>query len=132
MRARQINGRIVSRGFTLIEVVVALAVAATGLLAVSSALSRSISVVEKLEMASYATWISSNRFAELRMSREFQPSGEQSGTVEFAGRTWQVVEKYYGTADPNIARIEIVIFHGEDDIPVHTDIGYLGRHASTP
>ena len=111
---------------------VALAVAATGLLAVSSALTRSVSVVEKLELASYATWISSNRFAELRMSREFQPSGEQRNTVEFAGRSWRVVEHYHGTADPNIARIKIAIYHGEEDYPVHTDIGYLGRHASNP
>ena len=120
------------RGFTLIEIVVALAVAATGLLAVSSALSRNISVVEKLELTSYATWITSNRFAELRMSREFQSSGEQKDTVEFAGRVWQVVHQYYATADPNIARIEISVYHGEDDIPVHTDIGYLGRYAIAP
>ena len=120
------------RGFTLIEIVVALAVAATGLLAVSSALTRNVGVVEKLELASYATWIASNRFAKLRMSREFQPSGEQKDTVEFAGRAWQVVEQYYATADPNIPRIEIAIYHGEEDTPVHTDIGYLGRYAATP
>ena len=119
-------------GFTLIEVMVALSVAALGLVAVSAALSRSVDTVDRLEQSSYATWISSNRFAELRMSRAFQSTGSASSTVEFAGRAWQVVENYFTTADPNIARVEVQVYLGEEQFPVHTDTGYLARYEQRP
>jgi len=58
-------------GFTLLEVLVALAIISVGLLSVSTALSRAITINEGLEERTVAVWIAGNKMAELRMSRAF-------------------------------------------------------------
>ncbi len=118
------------RGFTLLEVLVALAIVSVGLLSVSTALSRAVTVNESLEERTVGVWIVGNKMAELRMSREFSASGENSSSVSMAGRNWKVLETYYSTSDPDIARVVVSVFiEGEED-SILNSTGYLARYVA--
>ena len=91
--SRIIKGKTV--GFTLLEVLVALAIVSVGLLSVSSSLTQSISVTSGIEERTIATWLVGNRMSELRMERAFTSSGSSSSETKMAGRKWNIVENYF-------------------------------------
>jgi general secretion pathway protein I len=119
---------VLSAGFTLIEIMVALAVVAIGLLATSEALTRNVNLATQLEMRTIANWVGSNRMAELRMNRDFTASGSSSSQQQMAGRDWRVVDNFYGTADPDIVRVEVEVFDETVASSVSTNIGYISRY----
>ena len=59
------------KGFTLLEVLVALSIAAIGLAAVSRALYQNIEVADRLSQKMVGTWVASNYLAELQINREY-------------------------------------------------------------
>lgn len=120
--------RLYSGGFTLLEVMVSLAVAAIGLGAVSKSMIGNVDVAAKLQHRTIATWVASNRMAELRMYRQFTSNGSRSGEAEMAGLEWKIEENYASTPDPNIARIDIEVFMGEGDRAAASLTGYLARY----
>ena len=107
---------------------VALGIAAIGLLALATALSRSVSVTEQIEVKTIANWVASNRFAELRMNRLFTASGTAQSDEKMAGRDWKIVDHYFSTADPNIVRVLIEVYSTEKDFPDTSNVGYLARY----
>lgn len=107
---------------------VALAVAAIGLGAISKSMISNVDVAAKLKHRTLATWVASNRMAELRMYRQFTSSGSRSGEAEMAGLDWKIDEKYSATADPNIARVDIEVFYEADDRAAASLTGYLARY----
>lgn len=78
-----------TRGFTLVEVLVALAVVALGSAAVMTALSTGAAASSRLRDRSYAEWIALNRLAEIRVSREWPLNSNEMGEETMAGRRWQ-------------------------------------------
>ena len=114
-------------GFTLIEVMIALAVAAIGLMAVAAAQTRSLDIQDALETRTYAAWVASNRMAEIRMERFFSTGGSASSSLTMAGQQWTIVETFFSTPDPDIARITVEVFRDEESVPVVVETGYLGR-----
>ncbi|MGI9318527.1 MAG: type II secretion system minor pseudopilin GspI [bacterium] len=115
-------------GFTLLEVMVALAVAAIGLGAISKSMISNVDVADRLTQRSLGTWVASNRMAELRMYRQFSSAGGQSVEVEMGGVEWRIEEEYSTTADPNISRVDIAVFAGSDDRNAASLTGYLARY----
>jgi len=116
------------KGFTLIEVMVALAIAAIGLLAISKSLATSVDIESKLESRMIANWVSSNKMAELRLNRFFSSGGTDISYEKMAGRKWKVVENYITTADPNIIRVVIEVFEDGKDEAIVQNTGFLGRY----
>lgn len=115
-------------GFTLLEVMVALAVAAVGLGAISKSMISNVDVADRLTQRSLGTWVASNRMAELRMYRQFSSAGGQSGEAEMGGIKWRIEEEYSTTADPNISRVEITVYSENDERRVAALTGYLARY----
>ena len=103
---------------------VALGIAAIGLLALSTALSRSVSVTEQIEVKTIANWVASNRFAELRMNRLFTASGTAQSDEKMAGRgLGKIVDHYFSTADPNIVRVLIEVLRSRKRLPRYFKCG---------
>jgi general secretion pathway protein I len=122
------TGFIGADGFTLLEVMVALGIAAIGLLALATALSRSVSVNQQIEVKTIANWVASNRFAELRMNRQFSSSGTAVSDEKLAGREWKIVDHYFSTADPNVVRVLIEVYELESEFPGTSNVGYLAKY----
>jgi len=78
-----------SWGFTLVEVLVALAIVALGSAAVMTALGTGSQSTSRLRDRSYAEWVALNRLAEIRISREWPLAKSESGEETMAGRRWQ-------------------------------------------
>jgi len=76
------------RGFTLLEVMVALAVIAIGLSAVITEASRNINNAALLEDKTLGHWVAANKIAEMQVANEWPGIGEAKGDVEMAGREW--------------------------------------------
>ena len=76
------------RGFTLLEVMVALAVLAIALGAIIQSVSANTNNISYLRDKTYAHWVASNRMAEMQtlLQRDQIRSGE--GTEELGGHEW--------------------------------------------
>jgi general secretion pathway protein I len=101
------------RGFTLLEVLVALAIAAVGLAAVSRALYQNIEVADRLEQKMVATWVASNHLSELQINREYLLSGSTRDTRKMAQREWRVEAEFTPTGDNQIVRVDVSVYEGD-------------------
>jgi general secretion pathway protein I len=82
------NARI-SRGFTLVEVLVALVVVAVGVAAVIESTTGALSATQDLEETTFASWIASNVITEYRITGRWELKTEEEERT-FAGREWPI------------------------------------------
>lgn len=78
-----------SRGFTLVEVLVAVAVLGIAMAAVIKATAENGANASYLRDKTFAHWVASNKLAEMQLSDAWG-SGGQDSRREFAGRQWPV------------------------------------------
>lgn len=118
------------RGFTLIEVLVALLV--FGLIATAAAEvgSQYISSYERIRDKTLAGWIADNRINELRLQENLPEISENSDELDYGPYRWQVTTAILGTEDPSILRVEVTVgrFRGNesDPPPIHTLSAFMG------
>jgi general secretion pathway protein I len=120
------------RGFTLIEVVVALAIVAIGMLAVFKTIGDSVNNVSELRDRSFAGWIADNRITELRLSGQMPSVEETAGEVEFAGRQWHWVTTVSQTQVQGLRRIDVRVRRDSDpeDSSLVRLSGFVGATAT--
>jgi len=120
-------------GFTLIEVLVALAVIAIGLLAVLAVGARSGSVAAGLQERTFADWVAANEIARLRASRKWPGVGESDGKVTLATRDWHWHATIDGTADPDLRRVTVTVSPADDhDDTITQLVGFIGKPSANP
>ncbi len=118
------------RGFTLIEVLVALLV--FGLIATAAAEvgSQYISSYERIRDKTLAGWVADNRINELRLRESLPEISENSDEIEYGPFRWRVTTAVLGTEDPSILRVEVTVarFRGNESEPppVHTLSAFIG------
>jgi general secretion pathway protein I len=95
------------RGFTLIEVLVALAIVAIGMAAVLEALTSSANTAAFLQSKTFAQWAALNRLETVRLSGAAPAVGTSNHTVEYAGRKWEWQQKVTDTRIPGMVQIEV-------------------------
>jgi len=118
--------RLGNKGFTLLEVMVALAIVALSLTAVTSSMSQMINAAQTMRDRTYASWIAQNRITELRLAPATPDVGASNGEVVFANTdwTWRAVVSETGVDD--LYRIDVsVSFAGSKD-SVRTVTGFVG------
>ena len=98
-----------ARGFTLIEVLVALVIVAVGMAAVMSALTSSADVLQSLRERTFAQWVALNRIATLRLSGQVPAAGDTEGEVDFASRHWHYRQQVIATQVPGTVRIDLSV-----------------------
>jgi general secretion pathway protein I len=105
-------------GFTLVEVMVALAVVALALPALLVSLNQEISGTAHLRDKSLAHAVAVNKLAELRLLGGAQGrllQGRESGVASMAGRDWYWWVESQETAVEQFRRIEISVADSEDE-----------------
>jgi general secretion pathway protein I len=97
------------RGFTLIEVLVALAIVAAGMAAVLGALTSSADTVSYLRDKTFANYVALNQIATLRLSGQSPTSGDTEGDSDMAGRKWHWHQTVSATQVPGMVRIDVSV-----------------------
>ena len=116
-----------ARGFTLVEVMVALAIAALSLGAVAASISQMVESATGMEQRTYASWIAQNRIAELRLANVTPEVSEDSDEVEFAGRQWAWHSTVSETEVEHLYRVDVeVSLAGSEDV-IRTVTGFIGE-----
>jgi len=101
--------RSAGRGFTLIEVLVALVLVAVALAAGLKAAGALTSNAERLDAVLAAQLCAENQLAELRLTKQFPGTGESSFSCEQLGRQYIGRQVVTGTPNPNFRRVDAII-----------------------
>ena len=100
------------RGFTLIEVLVALGIVAVALLAGVRASGSMAQTNAELKLQLLAQLSAENRLAELRAAGAFPGIGTRSVECPQARRALQCVEETKATPNPLFRRVEVRVYEG--------------------
>jgi general secretion pathway protein I len=95
------------RGFTLLEVLIALIIVALAVSALLGTVTSSASNVIYLKEKTVAEWVALNRLTEIRISQQFPDKGRRTGNAEMAGMRWQWEEEVTELPVKGMFRIEI-------------------------
>jgi general secretion pathway protein I len=99
-----------SVGFTLIEVLVALAIVAIGMAAVLGALTSSASTVLYMRDKTLAQWVALNHIAEQRLQNQagqVPQTGKSDGDVDYAGSKWHWHQEIVATSIQGMVRMDV-------------------------
>jgi len=114
------------QGFTLIEVLIALAVLTISMTALIQAGGTRADHVGYLRDRTLAHWIASDRVTELRLAEDWPSTGTREGETEMAGRSWFWRAEIRETPEPAVRRVEVSVGLGEDGDTLSRVVGFLG------
>lgn len=118
------------RGFTLIEVLVALAIVAFGLIGVFGQMSQSAISALRLRDKTLADWVALNKLTELRLSGEVPAVGTSSGDVEMANTRWHWEMRVSETS--KLRRADVTVsFADAPDRPLALASGFVAQDQPT-
>lgn len=125
-----------SAGFTLLEVMVAVAVLGIAMAAGIKAGSQATANMRHLQDRTFAHWVGSNVLTELR-ARGFWREHGDDGTREMAGQAWYWTFRVEDTPNPDFRRVDVAVYREEGDAePVATVTGMISnpalRHGAPP
>ena len=123
-RGRGKRGVYGGRGFTLIEVLVALAIVAIGMAAVLEAVGSSADTSTYLREKTLAEWIALNQVANTRLQVKAPSKGSSDGELDYAGRHWRWHQEVSDGDLPGILRIDVTV--QEADTPQGKDAPWIG------
>ena len=121
------TGRRLPRGFTLLEVMIALLIIVVGAAAVINTSTESAWKSTQLWQRTVASWVAQNEIAEFRARRSWSNDRNHSGRVEMANAEWLWQLRVSDTDDPDLRRLDIEVFlDGDDDVKARLT-GFMGR-----
>ena len=103
------------KGFTLLEVVIALMVFALIGTSIQKVTSQTITQYERIRLKTIASWIAENKMAEVRLSDSLPQARESRQDLEYGNDNWQVVSKVIKTENPYVNRVDLEIYHKQSD-----------------
>jgi general secretion pathway protein I len=102
------------RGFTLIEVMVALAIVAISLAAGSRAASSVVDTSQRLSDVVLAQWCADNQLTDLRLLAQWPPVGKATFTCMQMGRNFKGTLKVQPTPNPSFRRVDAIVANDDD------------------
>jgi len=127
--------RLPSRGFTLVEVLVALMIVALGLAALMTAVSSTARTSGHLRDKTLAQWIALNRLTEVRLTVNKLGQNADTGQLEYANRTWHYDTRYFDTSIGGMKRVVVRVWlgaAGTKSNPVAESYAFMGSSVAPP
>jgi general secretion pathway protein I len=124
-----------ARGFTLVEVLVALMIVAVGLTALMVAVNGTARTSGFLRDKSLAQWIALNRLTEVRLNVVKFGQNTDTGELDFGNRKWHYDTRYFDTSIASMKRVVVRVYEGNAKAkgnPLAESTGFLGTSLSQP
>lgn len=119
------------RGFTLLEVLIALAILALSAATVLRQTHLGVKQQQNLELKSYALWAADDVLALVMAQSQWPPLGRVEQQQTYEGQNWRVITEVQATPDPLMRKIEVSISpeqQGENAAAVITLTAYRGQY----
>ncbi|MDG4551995.1 MAG: type II secretion system minor pseudopilin GspI [Candidatus Contendobacter sp.] len=117
-----------THGFTLLEVLVALAVLAIAMGAIIHAATQSINTTATLRDQTFAGWVARNQVNALLLeSKPWPEEGSRNGNAELANRVWRWEARFHPTPDPDLRRLELTVRAGETGAELGKLVAFKGK-----
>lgn len=116
-----------AHGFTLIEVMIALAIAAISLAAATAAVSQMVDGAQGMRERTYASWIAQNRIVELRLANVVPEADRTTSEVTFAGQEWRLETIITETGVENLFRVDVQVSPDDRDELSGVVTGFIGE-----
>ena len=118
------------RGFTLMEVLIAMVMLTFGLMAAIKLVSEVSISATQLRDKTYAQWVAMNKVAELRLEKTWPALGKRDGDSEMAGQSWHWVTEIKSTPNKDIHQLDVSVNPASEknsDVATVVVTAYLGR-----
>ncbi len=115
-------------GFTLVEILVALAIVSVALVAAYRSVGQSTETADAVRARTMALWVAQNRLAEIQLAPALAEPGEREGAASQGGTRFWWRERITSTPNPQFRRIDITV--GEPQRPTYALaelVGYISR-----
>ncbi len=97
------------RGFTLLEVLVAMTVFATAAIAVINTANIQLSAIPILRERTLAGYVANNRLVDAQLESPFPDLGTRNGRTEMAERQWYWRQQVIKASDENLRLIRVSV-----------------------
>ena len=104
-----------ARAFTLVEVLVALAIVSIALLSALRAAGQGTNNVDELRSRLLAGWVAENLLAEHRARADWLPLGIRRGDAREGGFDFAWREEIVATPNPSFRRVDVKVFTFADE-----------------
>ena len=119
-----------SKGFTLLETLVALAIIGIAMAAAMRSTRWAIDTVGDLEVRTAATWVAQNVSNELLATRQFPEPGALSGQATQGAHEFDWQQEISGTPNYSFRRVETKVFlRGDPGHVVASQVIYVARNS---
>ncbi|MFT4727633.1 MAG: general secretion pathway protein I [Granulosicoccus sp.] len=116
------------KGFTLIEVLVAMTIIAVGVSALVGSAAASAWRADYLREREFGRWVASNVLAELQVVPAWPSIGSKNTEVEMGALTWFVRTRTQAVADADLRRVDVEVRRDKDaESYVYTVAGFVGN-----
>lgn len=95
-------------GFTLIEMLIAMAILAVGMGAIIKATGENAENLSRLRDREVARWIATDKLTELQITRAW-PDKKSTGDVDMLGNTWYWTVVVQKVQDPHLRRVDVEV-----------------------
>lgn len=109
-----IRSSFTQRGFTLLEVLVALVIVGTALGASLRAVGSLTQNSHQLRISMMATWSAENRLAQIRLAHEWPAFGEHTFSCAQGDLQLMCEEHVIATPNPSFRRVEVFVFEADN------------------
>ena len=117
---------VAARGFTLLEVLIAILLLALALTALVRLAGLEARASAHLRERTLAQWVASNALAETRLREPFPAIGRREGETALGSRRWRWQIDVQGTDEASIRRMEARVFDAdtpdEEDAPAASEL----------
>ena len=115
------------KAFTLLEVLVALAVLTMGLGTVIKVAGTQASQLSHLKNKTLAMWVANNKANEIQLA-EWPSTGTSNGYESMANQEWRWIMNVSNTADKDLRRMDIEVHkRDEEGEPIVRFIAFTGK-----